>query len=114
MALDYNLIGQRLKKIRLERNLTQEKLAEKANVSVAFLSRVERGSSHISLNRLTQLCDLLEISAGYILNGSASTSINYLNREFADLLRDCPPEKQKLVYNVIFIVYFFKLCYYNI
>ena len=44
MALDYNIIGERLKKARIDNNLTQEKLAEKLDVSIAFLSRIERGS----------------------------------------------------------------------
>ena len=55
MALDYTIIGERLKKARLEKNLTQEQLAEQIDVSIAFLSRVERGSSHINLKRLTQI-----------------------------------------------------------
>ncbi len=49
MALDYNIIGERLKQARLYKKLTQENLAEKLDVSVAFLSRIERGSSLISL-----------------------------------------------------------------
>ena len=47
MALDYNVIGTRIKQARLAKNLTQEDLAEKIDVSVAFLSRVERGNSKI-------------------------------------------------------------------
>ena len=52
MALDYTIIGERLKKARLAKKMTQEDLAEKLDVSVAFLSRVERGNSHINLKRL--------------------------------------------------------------
>ena len=61
MALDYTIIGERLKKARLDKNLTQEQLAEQIDVSIAFLSRVERGSSHINLKRLTQICNILGI-----------------------------------------------------
>ena len=100
MAIDYNIIGSRIKKARLAKRFTQEELAEKINVSVAFLSRVERGSSHINLKRLNQLCNLLDVSEGYILNGSSSNSAQYLNKEFNDLLKNCSPEKQKMIYNV--------------
>lgn len=48
MALDYTVIGQRIKQARLAKNYTQEDLAEKIDISVAFLSRVERGNSHIN------------------------------------------------------------------
>ena len=67
MALDYNIIGERLKKARIDKNMTQEKLAEQIDVSVAFLSRVERGTSHINLKRLTQICEILGVSEGSIL-----------------------------------------------
>lgn len=104
MALDYNIIGQRIKQARLAKNLTQEELAEQIDISVAFLSRVERGNSHINLKRLNQICRLLNVSEGYILNGVASTSENYLTREFSDLLKSCTPEKQRLIYDVAKVI----------
>lgn len=53
MALDYTIIGERLKKARTDKKMTQENLAEQLDVSIAFLSRVERGNSHINLKRLS-------------------------------------------------------------
>lgn len=100
MALDYNVIGQRIKQARLAKNYTQEALAEKIDISVAFLSRVERGNSHVNLKRLNQLCTILDVSEGYVLNGASSNSENYLEQEFAELLKGCTPEKQKLIYNI--------------
>lgn len=100
MELDYNIIGQRLKKARLEKGYTQEYLAEKMNVSVAFLSRIERGSSHINLKRLTEICKLLEITEGEVLNGSVTNPETYLISEFNLLFKGCPPEKLKLIYNI--------------
>ncbi len=100
MALDYNIIGERLKKARLNKGYTQEQLSEKLDVSIAYLSRVERGSSHINLKRLSQLCKLLDITEGDILNGTSSESESYLSEDFYLLLKNCPPDKQKLIYNV--------------
>ena len=104
MALDYNIIGERLKKARTDKGLTQEKLSEKLDVSIAFLSRIERGSSHISLKRLSQICDILEISEGSILNGSSNSSNIYLTSEFDDLLKNTIPEKQKLIYKIAKVI----------
>lgn len=104
MALDYNIIGERLKKARIDKNLTQEKLAEKLDVSIAFLSRIERGSSHISLKRLSQICDILGITEGSILNGSSNNSNTYLESEFDDILKNTTPEKQKLIYKIAKII----------
>ena len=100
MALDYNVIGARIKQARLAKNYTQEDLAEKIDISVAFLSRVERGNSHLNLNRLDQICNLLDVSESYLLSGASSNSESYLDKEFSDLLKKCSPEKQKLIYKV--------------
>ncbi len=104
MALDYAIIGQRIKKARLAKKFTQEYLAEQIDISVAFLSRVERGSSRVNLKRLNQLCNLLDVSEGYLLNGAASDSSNYLSKEFSELIRNCSPEKQKLIYGVAKVI----------
>ena len=104
MALDYSVIGQRIKQARLAKNLTQEDLAEQIDISVAFLSRVERGNSHINLKRLNQLCRLLDVSEGYILNGSSDSSHFYLSSEFTNTLNKASPEKQKLIYKIAKVI----------
>lgn len=105
MALDYNIIGERLKKARIDKNMTQEKLAEQIDVSVAFLSRVERGTSHINLKRLTQICEILGVSEGSILNGvSSSNSDNYLASEFNNILNSVSSDKQKLIYKIAKVI----------
>lgn len=104
MALDYILIGERLKEVRLKRNYTQEKLAQMLNVSVAFLSRIERGNSHISLKRLSQMCSVLNVPEGYILNDTSSASTRYLSQEFSELLEKCPAHKQRLIYKIAKII----------
>ena len=105
MSLNYNIIGERLKKARTDKKITQEKLAEKLDVSIAFLSRIERGSSHVNLKRLTQICEILGVSEGYILNGSSSNSENYLTSEFNNILNNVSPEKQKLIYKIAKVIF---------
>ena len=100
MAVDYKVMGQRIKSARTAKNMTQEELAEKLNLSVAFLSRVERGSSHVNLQRLAQLGEALDVPESYFLDGISSNSKVYLDEEFQSLLNSCTPEKKKLIYNV--------------
>ncbi len=104
MALDYSLIGERIRKARKDKNITQEILAEKMDVSIAYLSRVERGNTELSLKRVNELCELLEVSEGYLLNGTSNTSKNYLSTDFSNLLKNCPREKLKLIYDVACII----------
>lgn len=100
MALDYTIIGERIKLARTNKKLTQENLAEKLDVSVPYLSRLECGDSRINLKRLNQICEILDVTEGEILNGVSTTSPNYLSENFANLLSNCSPEKAKLIYNI--------------
>lgn len=100
MALDYKIIGERIRNARVENNLTQENLAEKLDVSVAFVSRIECGTTHINLTRLSEICSILNIDEGLILNGVSTDSKNYLTNEFSELLKDCPKETQRLIYDL--------------
>ena len=51
-------------------HLTQEKLAERAEISVNFLSKLERSASKsVSAETLQRLADALEISMEELLNG---------------------------------------------
>lgn len=100
MALDYVIIGSRLKQARINKHLTQEKLAEELDVSITCLSRIECGKYEISLKRLDEICGILNVNLSYILDGSSSNSSNYLTDDFASLLKSCPSEKIKLIYKV--------------
>lgn len=105
MALDYKTIGERLKKARLSKDFTQEDVAEKMDLSVAFLSRIERGTAFINLKRLDELCDILGFSKGYILDGTSNINVSsYLDAEFFELLKNCPAEKHRIIYDISKII----------
>jgi transcriptional regulator with XRE-family HTH domain len=48
--------------MRNERGLTQEQLAERAGISIDFLSLIERGKSSPSFENLDELADALKVS----------------------------------------------------
>ena len=104
MEPNYSIIGMRLKQRRMEKKITQEKLAEALDVSVAYISRIERGSTEINLKRLTEICSILKVSLGEILDGTSSNSSNYLSTDFNNLLKNCPPEKIDLIYRVAKVI----------
>ena len=62
-----NIVGDNLRKYRLQARLTQDELAEKAGISTPFLANLERGSKGMSLKSLRQLCSALGISADLLL-----------------------------------------------
>lgn len=101
MSFDYSVIGKRIKKIRDENGCTQEQLAEFLDVSNAYISKIERGKTTINLNTLSSICDYLKVSPSYVLTGCVSSSEDYLRNEITDMLTGCPPEKIRLIVDVI-------------
>lgn len=49
---------------------TREKFAEKLDVSVSYLAELERGRTGISVKMLTKVCNVLGLSADYVLFGT--------------------------------------------
>jgi transcriptional regulator with XRE-family HTH domain len=56
-------LGKRIKQIRKVARLTQESLAEKAGLSVEYISRLERGLSQPSFKTLEALAKSLNVNA---------------------------------------------------
>jgi len=47
-------IGERIRNLRQSSNLTQEELADRANLTKGFISQIERDLTSISLDSLTR------------------------------------------------------------
>ena len=60
----------RIRKAREDMGYTREQFAEKLDVSVSYMAEVERGRTGISVKMLIKICDLLGLSADYILFGT--------------------------------------------
>ena len=57
------LVGQRLQLLRLERNLTQEQMSEKLNLSTSAYCKIEYGETDLTLTRLNKIAEVLNMSA---------------------------------------------------
>lgn len=60
----------RIRKAREEMGYTRERFAEMLDVSVSYMAEVERGRTGISVKMLIKICDVLGLSADYILFGN--------------------------------------------
>ena len=55
------LFGLKLKQVRINKNLTQEKLAELVDINPRQLSRIESGNSFPSVSTLEKICTVLDV-----------------------------------------------------
>ena len=60
----------RIRTAREQLGYTREEFAEKLDVSVSYLAELERGRTGISVKMLIKVCDVLGLSADYVLFGA--------------------------------------------
>lgn len=60
-------IGKNIKKAREEKGLTQEELAQKVEVHVSYISRIERGVVNPSIEVIENIAKVLKVKSSAIL-----------------------------------------------
>lgn len=60
-------VGRNIRRIRLERHMTQDELAERACISTSYCANIERGMKSVSLLVLFDIADALQVSANDLL-----------------------------------------------
>lgn len=94
--LDYILIGQRIKRSRREKNITQEKMAEALRVSVGYISQLERGITRVNLEMLARISELTDKELSYFICGINSEERDYAVDETARLLNKLSSSERKV------------------
>ena len=62
-------IGERIKNIRENMNMTKENFAKQIGISGQYLGLIEHGKNYLSIEKLKVLCNFTNLSADYILFG---------------------------------------------
>lgn len=99
--MDYYAIGQRIRKVRKARGLSQEKLAEIIGISTTHMSHIETGNTKMSLSTFAELARALEVRTDNLLYddkpGDRSSLISYI----AELLNDCSTQQIRIIEDVV-------------
>lgn len=97
MPLDYNSLGIRIKKARKHIGLTQERLAEHANISSTHLSNIENGKTPFSLEVFVALADALSVRPDELLCDSVEQARYVYFSEAQAILNDCTKDESRFV-----------------
>ena len=103
------IVGHRLQMLRMEKNLTQEQMGEKLNLSTSAYCKIEYGETDLTLTRLNKIAEVLNMSALELFNvyvnnsGTIGTNIGVakdcssVHIEAADDLRELIKANSRLL-----------------
>lgn len=65
--MNYTQMGNKVRKFRIEKNLTQETFAEELGISVSYVGLIERGQRQPSINILESIAQTLDVPLSVLL-----------------------------------------------
>lgn len=100
MALDYKTIGMRIKIARIRKSMTQDEVAEKAEISNSHISNVETGNTKVSLPTLVLIANAIGVSVDELLCDNVEKSKRVFDDEISRIARDCDDWETRVIADV--------------
>lgn len=101
MAVDFKLIGRRIQNKRKELHKTQEDLAEYLDVSVGYVSNMERGTTKISLTTLANISDFLSCDLSELVSQVSMGGGSYLKSELNEIIDSFGNEEKRILLGLL-------------
>ncbi len=98
---DKLIIGKQIKRLRARLKLTQDKLAEKVNISPKYLSNIERGLENPTLDTFLRLAKCLNVELGEIFLPDIDLNSKTLNKKIKNLINETNEEQLYLVMRLL-------------
>lgn len=101
MSLNYTILGKKIKSLRKKRHLSQDMLSYKIDKTVGYMSYIESGERHMSLETLVDLANALEVTPDYLLAEHLLVSPKTAEAEFNEILNGCSNYEKKIILDTV-------------
>ena len=96
------LLGKRVRELRTKRGLTQERLAEMADMDVKYLGSIERGTENPTVGTLEKLAQALSVKLHQLLTVEHKIqSEKLLRRRIIQGLEKCDEKELQLILRLV-------------
>lgn len=99
--MDYYAIGQRIRKVRKARGLSQERLAEKIGISTTHMSHIETANTKMSLSTFAELASALEVRTDELLYDNRPEDRTASITHITELLDDCTTQQVRIIEDTV-------------
>lgn len=97
----YKVIGERVKQKRKARGWTQEQLADAADITTQYISRIERGVVQPSLELIYHLAGVLGCSIYELIPAAGMRQREFLSEEISFRLNHCSAAQKQFISNFV-------------
>ena len=101
MEIDYSAIGKRIRQKRIEKNLTQEALADMVGVTSPHFSNIETGKTKLSLPTLIAIANALSVSPDVLLCDNILLSQVIFEGEAKQIFDDCDAYEVRMLVDIL-------------
>ncbi len=110
MELINKLVGRKIRKLRLEYDLTQDQLAEELNLHGSYMGLLERGARSPSLDTLSNIATFFNIPLSSILvDEKVTKNIEAKSAELFELIKDKSSQEIELLIKIGKIIFSSKI-----
>ena len=102
MFVDYKLIGEKLKNARKSVGLSQEELAFRANLTREYISQIENGKKHPSLEILFILQGVLNVPFYELFSNKQMN--NYYDLKLMNIFNNSEDLEKELFLKIIYLI----------
>lgn len=99
--MDLKSVGVNIRKYRLEKNLSQEQLAEMTDLSPNYISMIERADKTPSLTTLINIANALNVTTDMILYDVLNEHYQIKSSLIFDKVSKLSKEEQNRIYDII-------------
>lgn len=100
MSVNYELIGRRIREERKFNQWSQLMLAEKAEVSGAYISQIENGKKKVSLSCLIEIARALDVTVDELLSGNQMPVFYEYQNEMDEILTRCSAYEKRMIFDM--------------
>lgn len=101
VELDFLKIGEKIRETRISRHLTQEYVANVADVNTSHISNIENNRVKVSLTALVNICKALDTTVDYILADEYGSKSTVLEQEILHELQSCTDETKEQILKIV-------------
>jgi transcriptional regulator with XRE-family HTH domain len=99
--MELKSVGKRIRQYRIARNMKQEDLADKTNLSVTYIGMIERGEKFPRLETFVAIANALDVTSDALLVDVTTTGYKIKESMLSEKLDELSDGDREMVYDLI-------------